>query len=66
VAELLVWLFWFGVAVLAYNHIAASIRYFFHLREGARIIAAQALLRSLLSMAGLVLLLYESPHFLPG
>ncbi len=65
-SELLIWLFWSGVAVLAYNHIAASIRYFHHLREGSRITAAQALIQSVLSMAALVVLLVTSRYFMPG
>jgi hypothetical protein len=55
--NLLTWLFWSGVAVIAYSTISASFKYIHHWRRGARPMAAQAALQTVLSTFGLVALL---------
>jgi hypothetical protein len=59
-------LFWSGTAVIVYSCIAASIRYICYRRLGAKIMAAQAMLKSMLSLLGLVALWYIHQHYVPG
>jgi len=64
--HILTLLFWSGAAVVVYSCIAASVRYLYHLRRGAKIMAAQAMLQSMLSMFGLVALFFVHRYYLPG
>jgi hypothetical protein len=59
-------LFWSGAAVIVYSCVAASIRYLYHMRRGARIRAAQAMIQSMLSMFGLVALWFIHQYYVPG
>jgi hypothetical protein len=59
-------LFWSGAAVIVYSWIAASIRYVYYLRRGYRIMAAQAMLKSMLSLFGLVALWFIHQYYVPG
>jgi hypothetical protein len=59
-------LFWSGVAVIVYSCVTASISYLYHLRRGARIKAAQAMIQSMLSMFGLVALWFIHRYYVPG
>jgi len=56
VEDLVIWLFWLGAAAIGYSTLAASIRYVLHWRRGARIMAAQAALQTLLCTFGLATL----------
>jgi hypothetical protein len=47
------WLFWFGAAVIGYGTLSAFIRYVYHWRRGASIMAAQAAVQAVLCTAGL-------------
>jgi hypothetical protein len=55
--NLLTWLFWSGVAVISYSTVSASVKYIHHWRQGAKPMAAQAALQTVLSTFGLVALL---------
>ena len=59
-------LFWSGTALVVYSWISASIRYVYYIRRGARIMAAQAMLKSLLSLVGLVALCFIHHYYVPG
>ena len=59
-------LFWSGAAVIVYSWIAASIRYIYCVRRGYRIMAAQAMLKSMLSLFGLVALWFIHQYYVPG
>ena len=48
------WMFWLGVGAIAYSAVAASIRYFHFWRRGARTMAAEAGIQTVLSVFGLV------------
>jgi hypothetical protein len=65
-AHMFTLLFWSGTAVIVYSWIAASIRYVHYLRRGHKIMAAQAMLKSMLSLAGLVALWFIHQHYAPG
>ena len=65
-AQMLTLLFWSGAAVIVYSWIAASIRYIYYLRRGYRIMAAQAKLKSMLSLFGLVALWLVHHYYVPG
>ena len=59
-------LFWSGAAAIVYSCITASVSYVYHLRRGAKIMAAQAMLKSMLSLFGLVALWFIYRHYVPG
>ena len=59
-------LFWSGTAVIVYSWIAASVRYIHYLRRGHKIMAAQAMLKSMLSLVGLVALWFIHHYYVPG
>jgi hypothetical protein len=59
-------LFWSGAPVIVYSWIAASIRYVYHVRRGARIMAAEAMLKSMLSLIGLVALWFLHEYYVPA
>jgi len=65
-AQMFTLLFWSGTAVIVYSWIAASIKYVYYLRRGAKIMAAQARLKSMLSLVGLVALWFIHHHYVPG
>jgi hypothetical protein len=62
---LFVWLFWLGAAVVVYSAIAASIRYVHFWRRGARTMAAQAGIQTVLSMFGLFAFWFIYRFYLP-
>jgi len=65
-ADMFTLLFWSGTAVIVYSCIAASLRYVYYLRRGARIMAAQAMLKSMLSLFSLVALWFIHQYYVPG
>ena len=65
-AHMFTLLFWSGAAVIVYSWIAASIRYVYYVRRGAKIMAAQAMLKSMLSLIGLVALWFIHQYYVPG
>ncbi len=64
--NLIDWLFWICAAVVAYGVVSSSIRYFNSWRIGHKIMAAQAVLQTVLCLAGLVMLLIIHQNYLPG
>lgn len=65
-ANMFTLLFWCGAAVIVYSWIAASLRYVYYVRRGAKIMAAQAMLKSMLSLIGLVALWFIHQYYVPG
>jgi hypothetical protein len=57
-------LFWSGVAIFVYGAIAAPMAYVHHLRRGARIMAAEALIATILSGLCLVALWFIYEYFM--
>ena len=47
------WLLWLAAAAICYGALSASIRYVYHWRRGARIMAAQAAIQAVICTAGL-------------
>ena len=64
--NLIVWLFRTGTAVVAYGFISSSVRYVNSWRIGHRIMAAQAVLQTVLCLAGLLVLLVVYENYLQG
>ena len=64
--DLIKWLFWAFAAVVGYGVVAASVRYVHFSRMGHRIMAAQAILQTMLCVAGLLVLLIIHESYLPG
>ena len=54
--NLFTWLFWASAAVIVYSALVASANYFKYWRQGARTMAAQAIVQTVLCMFGLVVL----------
>ncbi len=55
--NLINWLFWVGAAVASFGIVSASVRYVNSRRIGHRIMAAQAVLQTLLCIASLLALM---------
>ena len=62
---LVTWLFWAGAAVNVYGALVASVNYFNYRRLGARTLAAQAVLQTVLCMFGLVVLWVIYRFYMP-
>ena len=63
--NLFAWLFWSGAAVIVYSAVSASMRYVHFWRRGARTLAAQAGLQTILCLFGLVALWVIHRGFMP-
>jgi hypothetical protein len=63
--NLFTWLFWASAAVISYSALVASINYVKYWRQGARIMAAQAILQTVLCMSGLVVLWVIHRFYMP-
>jgi len=57
-------LFWFSVAIFFYGAVAAPVAYVQHMRRGARVLAAEALIASVLSALCLVALWFIYEYFM--
>jgi hypothetical protein len=64
--EIITWLFWSGAAVVACGTVSATVRYFHFWRLGHKVMAAQAVLQTVLCTAGLVALYLIHELYLPG
>jgi hypothetical protein len=51
--DMAIWLFWLGAAAIGYGTLSACIRYVYHWRRGACIMAAQAAVQAILCTVGL-------------
>lgn len=62
--DLLSWLLWLGMAVMAYGCIAGSVRYIHNIRRGDKTTASQALVQGTISVLGLLALWLLRQHYL--
>jgi hypothetical protein len=60
------WMFWIGAGVIAYSAVAASIRYVHFWRRGARTMASEAGIQTVLSVFGLLGLWLIYRFYLPA
>jgi hypothetical protein len=64
--DMAIWLFWFGAAAIGYGTLSAFIRYVYHWRRGARIMAAQAAVQAVLCTFGIAVIWAIHQVYLPG
>ena len=63
--DLFTWLFWISAAVIVYSALVASVNYVNYKRQGARTMAAQAIVQTVLCMFGLVVLWVIHRFYMP-
>ena len=63
--NLFTWLFWASTTVIVYGALVASINYVNYRRQGARTMAAQAVVQTVLCMFGLVALWVIHRFYMP-
>ena len=64
--NLFTWVFWASAAVIVYAAVVASVNYVNYRRQGARTMAAQAVVQTVLSMFGLVVLSVIRRFYMPA
>ena len=64
--DVLSWLLWLGMGVMAYGCIAGSVGFIHNLRRGDRTTASQALIQGTVSVFGLVALWLLRQHYVRG
>ena len=62
---LITWLFWASAAAIVYGALVASVNYVNYRRQGARTMAAQAIVQTVLCMFGLVVLWVIRRFYMP-
>jgi hypothetical protein len=63
--KLFTWLFWGSAAVIVYSALVATINYVNYRRQGARTLAAQAIVQTVLCMFGLIALWTIHRFYMP-
>ena len=63
--NLFTWLFWASTTVIVYSALVASVNYVKYWRQGARTMAAQAVVQTVLCMFGLVALWVIHRFYMP-
>jgi hypothetical protein len=64
--DLFIWLYWISAAVIGYAAVVASVNYVNYRRQGARTMAAQAIVQTVLCMFGLIVLWVIHRFYMPG